>query len=71
MTSGIDADYHRRAEFLATLMKQNPNTKMRKLQKEALRMYPVQSKELQRHLLSIRYAFYAADILNKELEDVQ
>ena len=65
----IDSDYYRRAEFLATLMKQNPNKPMRKLQKEALRMYPVQSKELQRHLLSIRYAFFAADIANEELEN--
>jgi hypothetical protein len=66
-TSGVDTAYHDRLKLLAELMVLSPNKPMRKLQREALKYYPVDSKELQRHLLGISYAFKAADIANKEL----
>lgn len=62
-----DLGYHDRFNLLCELMRLYPNSKMRKLQKEALRYYPLTSIEGQRQWLSMATAWKAADRLNEEL----
>ena len=64
-----DYDYHSRLLCLAELMQAHPNGRMKKLQKTALRIYPVGSRELYRHCMSWRFALKAADIVNQPLWD--
>lgn len=66
MTS-FDYDYNSRLMTLVDLCLAHPNNKMKKLQKTALRLYPVHSKELYRHCMSWNFAFKAADIANHHL----
>lgn len=63
----IDADYHPRLKLLAELMEQNPESKVRDLQRECLKYYPLHYQATQRSWLGIRTAFAAADILNAPL----
>jgi hypothetical protein len=63
----IDSDYYTRLEFLAELMKQNPNKPMRKLQRESLRLYPCGGKEFMRFWLSYHVANEAAKLANAEI----
>ena len=67
-TTSHDYDYSNRLNELASLMLAHPMTKMKKLQKSALRAYPVTSKELTRHCYGARFAFKAADIANKSIQ---
>ena len=62
-----DYEFRTRLEFLADLMEIGPDKPMRKLQREALKYYPVSSQELTRFWLSRRVAFLAADIVNARL----
>lgn len=61
----IDTGYHKRLECLAELMLQNPRGKMKKLQKTALKLYPLQSKEAQRYAYSWKFAMKAANLANR------
>ena len=65
-----DVDHGSRLAHLAELMQFHPNSRMKSLQKSALREYPVSSKELYRHCMGWRFAFKAADILNSKLESL-
>lgn len=60
-----DVDFHARLELLADLMKRSPNKRMKKLQWEALKYYPLYFTASIRHWMSARVASMAADILNK------
>ena len=62
-----DYDYHHRLHLLAELMTAHPDGRMKKLQKTALREYPVASRELYRHCMSWDFAFKAAAIANADL----
>jgi len=64
-----DVDYHRRMYHLATLMEAHPASRMKSLQKSALREYPVASRELYRHCMSFSFAMKAADIINQLKEN--
>jgi hypothetical protein len=59
-----DTDRHVRLELLAELMLANPARRIKRLQREALKFYPLGSKEAIRHWMSWRTAFAAADIAN-------
>lgn len=61
----IDVDYHRRLELLAELMIQNPHRRMKKLQREALKYYPLYYKENIRHWMGFRTAFRASDLIDE------
>ena len=65
--NSYDFDYYNRLVWLSELMESHPNSRMKSLQKSALREYPVSSKELYRHCMSSKYALKAADILNTKL----
>lgn len=65
-----DFDWGRRLRWLAELMTKNPDKAVRKLQWEALKYYPLASKEGIRGWMTMRIAFLAADILNKSNEEV-
>lgn len=56
----FDIAYQDRLSFLADLANQNPRKVWRKLSREALKLYPVESEALQRHVLSFRYFEKAA-----------
>lgn len=62
-----DTDYHNRINMLAELMECHPDSRMKSLQKTALREYPVSSRELYRHCMGYKFAFKAADIANSKL----
>ena len=62
-----DYDYCDRLRCLAELITAHPNSRMKSLQKTALRIYPVHSRELYRHCMTSRFAFKAADIANESL----
>ena len=62
-----DYDYHNRLQLLAELGTAHPDSRMKSLQKTALRIYPVASRELYRHCMSARFALKAADIANADL----
>jgi hypothetical protein len=61
-------DYERgtRLAWLCELMEHSPNKPVRKLQWEALKYYPVASKELIRDWMKLKTAFQAADIMNRK-----
>jgi hypothetical protein len=61
----IDTDYHNRLDWLAELMLQNPKSRVRRLQKEALNYYPLGSKEAIRNWMSWRTAFAAAEVIDR------
>lgn len=56
-----DFDFWPRMNWLCELMEKFPDKPMRKLQREAMHMYPIGFIELQRYWLSSRLAFKAAD----------
>jgi hypothetical protein len=62
----IDIDYHNRLDWLAELMLQNPKSRVRRLQREALKYYSLSSKEAIRNWMSWRTAFAAADVANRK-----
>lgn len=62
-----DVDYHHRLNWLAELMLISPNTRMKRLQRESLKYYPLRSVEAIRHWMSWSVAFAAADIANKQI----
>ena len=59
-----DVDYQNRLSLLAELIEAHPNSRMKSLQKTALRIYPVASREVYRHCMGFGFAFKAADIVN-------
>jgi hypothetical protein len=64
-----DVDYHNRLNLLAELIEYHPDSRMKSLQKTALREYPVSSRELYKHCLSARFALKAAELLNKQVQE--
>ena len=66
----IDTDYHNRLDWLTELMLQNPKSRVRRLQRKALKYYPLSSKEAIRNWMSWRTAYAAAELANRmeELE---
>lgn len=62
-----DYDYHKRMAELAALMLAHPRTRMKKLQKSALRAFPVASRELYRHCMGWKFAFSAAALANSDI----
>jgi len=62
-----DYDFGRRLEWLAELMTLYPKKLVRKLQWEALKYYPLASQPGIRGWMTLRVAFMAADIANKEI----
>lgn len=63
----VDTDYHERLTWLAELMVIDPKKSVKKLQREALKYYPLFHKEAVRHWMSWRTAFAAADLANEML----
>ena len=63
----VDTEFHRRLELLAELMIASPNKRMKSLQWEALKYYPLYHRECIRSWMTMRIAFLAADIANKPL----
>ena len=61
----FDYDYYDRLKELASLIKHHPTSKMKSLQKSALRAYPVSSKELYRNYMGSNFALSAANLANK------
>jgi hypothetical protein len=59
----VDADWHKRLNWLADLMIQDPDKMVRKLQWEALKYYPLHYKECIRGWMKMRIAFLAADLI--------
>jgi hypothetical protein len=62
----IDTDYHNRLDWLAQLMIDNPKSKMKKLQRESLKYYPLSSAQAVRNWMSWRTALAAADVADKK-----
>ena len=62
-----DYDYGTRLRLLADLMHRSPNKPVRKLQREALKYYPLSGKEAIRNWMKIATAFDAAEVLNRRL----
>jgi hypothetical protein len=62
----IDTDYSKRMELLTQLMNLNPHKPIKKLQREALKYYPLHYKESIRMWMGWRVAAQAADILNQQ-----
>ena len=70
--SKYDFDWNTRMEYLLDIMELPGKDKpMRKLQKEALRVYPVSSQELARRWLSISTMIRAGDLSAKRIIDNQ
>ena len=66
----FDLDYLDRMELLYKLTQKSPNKPMRKLQREALKYYPLYYKENQRDWLSTKTAFKCFEMhcpLTKEI----
>jgi len=61
----IDCDWGRRMETLVELMQLCPHKSMKKLQREAMKYYPLYYTESKRAWMSVKTSFHAADILNK------
>jgi len=61
----IDCDWNKRMNILTELMQLKPDGKMKKLQREALKYYPLYYTESIRAWMSFRIAFIAAERLNK------
>lgn len=66
----VDSDWHRRLHLLAELMVDNPTSNMKRLQREALKYYPLASTEAIRNWMSWYTAFAAADIANAPLMEI-
>jgi len=64
-----DAHFADRIRWLAELMIISPYKPMKKLQREALKLYPLYHKEANRHWLSWRTAFQASDVLERLLAE--
>ena len=62
----IDTDYHNRLDWLAQLMIDNPKSKMKKLQRESLKYYPLSSAQAVRNWMNWRTALAAADVADKK-----
>ena len=62
----FDADYNKRMELLVSLMRLDPHKSMKKLQREALKYYPLYYNNFIRLWMSSKTAGRAAEILNKE-----
>ena len=62
--SHCDYDWGKRMGQLVSLMESFPDQKMKKLQAEALELYPLESKAAVRHWFSARTAYIAAGHLN-------
>ena len=62
-----DVHHHDRLCLLAELMQMSPDKPVRKLQREALKAYPLTGTEAVRSWMSMRTAFAAADISNSEI----
>ncbi len=65
MNKILDCDWGRRMDMLVVLMQQNPKKKMKKLQAEALKYYPLYYNSSIRNWMSWRTANIAADHQNK------
>ena len=65
MIKSYDTGYHARLMLLVELIEVYPQKPIRHLLKTALREYPLSSKEAQRHWLSMKTGFEAAEILNR------
>lgn len=65
----IDADFNLRLNCLADLMIVDPDKFVRRLQWEALKYYPLSSKEGIRGWMTVRIAFLASDLLTKREEN--
>jgi len=66
----FDLDYLERMRLLYELTQKSPKKSMRKLQREALKYYPLYHKENQRAWLSIKTAFKCFEMhcpLHKQL----
>ncbi len=66
MIKSYDFDWGARQEWLITLMEKFPDKPMRKLQIEAMHMYPIGPLEVQRYWLSTKWAFRVCDMINKK-----
>lgn len=62
-----DVDYGSRLKLLSELMETDPDKPVKKLQREALKYYPLFNPHAIKHWLSYKVAFEAAEILNKNL----
>lgn len=62
----VDVDYQKRLDWLADLVLQNPKKRIRDLQRESLKYYPLGSQEAVRNWMSMKTAFAAADLANKK-----
>jgi hypothetical protein len=67
INDSYDFERGHRLELLATFMEQSPKAKVRDLQREALKYYPVSNQELVRDWMKLKTAFAAAKILNDRL----
>jgi hypothetical protein len=61
----IDTDYHNRLDWLSQLIIDNPKSKIKKLQRESLKYYPLSSDQAIRNWMSWRTAFAAAELANR------
>lgn len=62
----VDCDWNKRMTLLVELMQLRPDKPMKKLQREAMKYYPLHYTASQRLWLSYKTAMHAADILNKK-----
>jgi len=62
----IDCDWGKRMVLLVELMQREPDKSMKKLQREAMKYYPLYYTQSIRAWMSWRIAFIAADKLNKQ-----
>jgi len=63
-----DYNWGVRMDWLLDLMEKFPNKPMRKLQKEAMHMYPIGWLEVQRYWLSSKLMFKAVDLFYEREE---
>lgn len=61
----IDCDWGRRMNLLVELMQLSPNKRMKKLQREALKYYPLYYTESIRNWMSYKIGLHAAERLNR------
>ena len=62
----VDVDHAKRMELLVSLMRLEPDKSMKKLQREALKYYPLYYNNSIRMWMGSYIAMKAAEILNKE-----
>jgi len=62
----VDVDHAKRMELLVSLMRLEPDKSMKKLQREALKYYPLYYNNSIRMWMGSNIAMKAAEILNKE-----